>query len=147
MYFNVNLFEFLQYGDFLQCLGSAADDSYTKESQNVVEKLDGLAEMRKNVFDSFKNFPCVALVLNKSAFHHIGTMQELLQHLSPGSFLFKNFHFSSVSYSYFNSNEAKNFGCVMQSFFAENSQIGRNSVIEFSHFSSSISIGSKCLLL
>ncbi|KAH9495920.1 hypothetical protein Btru_013683 [Bulinus truncatus] len=68
------------YGDFLQAVGSRASSDYINHIPNVSQVTSNLIRMRERVFQALNGSDFHVLILNASAFVHIGTAKELIYH-------------------------------------------------------------------
>ena len=143
------------YGDFLQALGPKATDAYTKDTKNVGKIEENLVRMRENIFTLLKGTPLTVIALNKSEFHHFGTISECLDHFCEGDVLGKQMGFKKwVSSKPLNASEeaedeegptkAKRartdekenglHGCVMTSAIHKDSNVHERCLVEYCHF-------------
>ncbi|RDD41056.1 Fucose-1-phosphate guanylyltransferase [Trichoplax sp. H2] len=68
------------YGDFLQALGSEANDDYTHNTSNITDVTETIVQTRKEIFQWLKGTQLNVLLFKNSVFYHIGTTLEYLNH-------------------------------------------------------------------
>ncbi|CAL1529971.1 unnamed protein product [Lymnaea stagnalis] len=146
------------YGDFLQSVGSHADRSYIQQTSNISQLTSNLQEMRKGVFDSLNGSEFHVLILNASAFIHIGTTAEFLYHFCMDSVFqdrmafeknvfngWTNFNHSAQPSNSSSSNIAQT-SCIMHSLINSQSAIDEKCVIEYCDFEVPVQVSSGCIL-
>lgn len=82
---DIYLTETCIFGDFLACMGSrpAKDKFY-------LQKISCNSKIKQDIAANFQDTPLNIVVLEKSKFFHLGTMEEYLDNLEPGSELFNS---------------------------------------------------------
>ncbi len=156
------------YGDFLQALGPDASDAYTRDTRNVGHVDSNLVKMRRKIFELLRGTALTVIALNRSQFHHFGTVSECLDHFCEGDVLGRVMGFQKwVSSKRIGSDEdteeptpkrarrddaEKMKGCVMRSALHADSVVDERSVVEFCHFEIPVTVGrgsiiSNCELL
>ncbi|XP_012935083.2 fucose-1-phosphate guanylyltransferase [Aplysia californica] len=149
------------YGDFLQAVGKNATSSYIHNVGNVSQKTSNLLEMRQGVFDCLNGSDIHVLVLNASAFIHIGTTKELLYHFCQDADFQAQLAFekdvfnvwlreensdNNIKRSDRNPEKISADACVMHSAFYYETRIDGQCVIDFCDFDVPVHISSKCIL-
>lgn len=141
------------YGDFLQCLGTRGSPEYISDTKNVLVESDQLAIVRRLIYDTLHDSKAEALVLNNSAFYHIGTFKELLEHFCGDELFLERFSLAHKSFCCFPKSKSKILnpqskidGSVAFSVLAKDSATHEHSYVEFSHFPCGIEVGKNSIV-
>lgn len=134
------------YGDFLQALGPAATDEYTRDSKNVIAVEGGLAETRMKLYHHLKSTPLTVILCTVSKFYHIGTVPEFLHHYCTDVF-FR--HETGAQHAAFvaggTTADAGGFTAI-HSVLDDGATVGKETVIEYSTINKGVTIGARCLV-
>jgi len=142
------------YGDFLQALGPNANRDYTGNTANVSTVEKDLVAVREAIFHHLKGTPLNVLVFNNSEFHHIGTIDEFLEHYSARSPLFQELgaQFTTLGASKAPAAKLTAAGTLlatsMTTLFADYDSVtlGANCVLEYCSIGAHTQIGEGCIL-
>ena len=152
------------YGDFLQALGTSATVGYTSDTRHVGKVEDNLVKMREKIYHLLKGTPLSTITLNKSAFHHFGTVSECLDHFCEDTAFSRQMEFQNwvsskllpralsgdgpaeAKRAKIDKSKSNIRGCVMASALHEDSIVHDRSVVEFCNFEIPVTIQSNCLV-
>lgn len=132
--------EICAYGDFLQPLGSDADDAYISNCKNIMRMSDGLLATRQQVFNLLKNSPLSVIALKQSKFYHIGTLAEYIDNFCSNTDLRMEMGLSKFCYSAYDSpssgfnRQSSMGGCIIHSLINDNCRSSSLSVVEYCKF-------------
>eukprot|EP00038_Savillea_parva_P008549 m.177650 g.177650 ORF g.177650 m.177650 type:complete len:573 (+) comp14391_c0_seq1:249-1967(+) len=134
------------YGDFLQALGPASTDEYTRDDKNVIVADDALADIRLKLYHHLKATPLNVILCNVSKFYHIGTLPEFLFHYCTDGFFrgeTSALHAACVS----GGGEVHAQGyTLIHSVVSGDAAVGKETVVEYSTIEAGARIGSRCLV-
>lgn len=125
------------YGDFLTALGSRSTDDHAKNVDNVVTVSPDLVKMKKKVFQLLHRNKINLIILNRSRFYHVGTLNELIQNFCIERDLIENLGMGRfVSSKIVGEGPVKQIsGVVMLSIINNECIIPYNSVVSYCRFS------------
>lgn len=152
------------YGDFLQAVGSHATNEYIHLTSNVSQFTANLLHMRQAVFDCLNDSDIHVLVLNASAFVHIGTTKELLYHFCQDRLFQNQMAFEKDVFNAWNTYRTANASmllsakgsrdnrkistsaCIIHSAINKESTIGENCVMDYCDFELPVDIEQNCII-
>ena len=141
------------YGDFLQALGPRATIDYTTDTRNVSKIDPTLVCVRQKIYHLLRDVPLNVILLNSSQFYHLGTMHEYIDHLCGGTELARKLDFRrNVFNRLLSSDPTANVvgdalqGCLMHNRLPASSVVAPSAVLEYCDFSSSVDVGSRCII-
>lgn len=135
------------YGDFLQSLGTSATAEYTNNTENVMKEEKDLVEVRKKIFQHLRGTQLNVIILNKSKFYHLGTMEEYLFHLTVDLCLREELSLQTITFSScpLDVCENKNM-CVIQSIVHPSARLCEGTVVEFSRLEDGVELGKSSII-
>ncbi|XP_060788667.1 fucose-1-phosphate guanylyltransferase [Neoarius graeffei] len=135
------------YGDFLQSLGTTVTAEYTNNTENVMKKEKDLVEVRKKIFQHLKGTQLNVIILNKSKFYHLGTMEEYLFHLTVDLCLREELGLQTITFSScpLDMCENKNM-CIIQSIVHPSVRVHEGTVVEFSRLEDGVELGKSSII-
>ncbi|KAK3566544.1 hypothetical protein QTP86_034627 [Hemibagrus guttatus] len=135
------------YGDFLQSLGTNATAEYTNNTENVMKKEKDLVEVRKKIFQHLRGTQLNVVILNKSKFYHLGTMEEYLFHLTGDVCLRKELGLQTITFSSCSQSVCENKNvCIIQSVVHPSVRVCEGSVVEFSRLEDGVELGQSSIV-
>lgn len=145
--------EICAYGDFLQPLGSEADDAYINNCKNIMTMSPGLLTIRRKVYDMLKGNPLNVIALKQSKFYHIGTLKEYIENFCSNDELREELGLSRFCYSAFASPSSTrvphSFGegaSVLHSLITSTCSFSPCSVVEYCKFTADVTIQANCVI-
>ena len=126
------------YGDFLACMGQRP-----AREKIYCTKIAQTCPVKREIVRRFENNPLEVIVIEKSKFYHLGTMQEYVDHLRPGSEFFQTLGMKPiVAVDCQHSDRANIEGTVMNCVFTEDVGVGDKSIVDHCIFHVPLIIGS-----
>lgn len=132
------------YGDFLQPLGENSSKSYI----NPKTSSSALVKVQKSLYDLLHEIPLTVLVLKKSKFYHLGTMEEYVHNITENSNFISETGSQKKSFSAIVSMQVKTRkyesasktinGTTMFSVLTKNSVLGKSAILECCDFETAI---------
>lgn len=145
------------YGDFLQALGPASTDEYTRDASNVIAADDTLSATRLKLYNFLKKVPLNVILCNVSKFYHIGTIPEYIFHYCadrdfraemnclPEAFVGYRTQSDDAS-DHSERAAALDNCCAIHSFLSPDVFIGSKSIVEYSDLGPSVVVGPGCVV-
>jgi fucose-1-phosphate guanylyltransferase len=134
------------YGDFLQALGPAATDEYTRDAKNVIAAEGGLAETRLKLYHFLQNTPLTVILCKVSKFYHIGTVPEFLHHYCTDVFFRGETGAQHAAFTAGAAGADAGGWTVIHSVVDDGASVGKETVIEYSTVGARVKIGTRCLV-
>ncbi|XP_053360784.1 fucose-1-phosphate guanylyltransferase [Clarias gariepinus] len=135
------------YGDFLQSLGTRSTAEYTDNAENDTKNEKDLMEVRKKIFHHLRGKQLNVIILNKSKFYHLGTMDEYLFHLTLDQHLREELGLQTITFSSCPLQACENKDvCVIQSIVQPSARVCEGSMVEFSRLEEDVKLGRSSII-